>query len=124
MTLFAQVTFGSSGAPSLITTNARSKGIVSVTRNGTGEYTFVFGSVGSYTMLDLYQRLLGVYVTFETGSTTKPAAPLLNVVASNVGTNGTASLQVQLYNDAGTATDPASTETSRWVFTLSQSNAP
>src|SRR5271166_5626830 len=68
--IFAHVTFGSSGAPTLDSKN--SPGIVSVTRNSTGNYTFVFGT-NSQLAFDTYNYLLMVKHVFSQSSA--PAAP-------------------------------------------------
>lgn len=119
--VFARVTFGASGAPTLDTAN--SKGVVSVTRNSAGKYTIVFGTQAGN--LDLYNRLLMVRHFFdETGNAgTAPAAPALYLTGNSISTLGTASIQVQ-FNAAGTATDPASTEVVLMEFEFKNSNAP
>lgn len=118
--LFARVSFGAAGAPTLDATN--SKGIVSVTRNGAGVFTVVLGTkVG---MLDVYPRLLGAQVVFNTvGTGNAPAAPLLEVSADAVATAGSASLQLTFRNAAGTATDPASGEVALIELKLKNSTA-
>lgn len=119
--LYAQVTFGASGAPTLVTAN--SKGIVSITRNSTGKYTVVFGT--STASLDFYNRLLMADVNFDaTGNSgTAPAAPLVYLTGNSVATSGTCSLQFQCTNSSGTATDPASGEKCFIEVTLSNSGA-
>lgn len=102
--IFAHVTFGASGAPTL--DSANSLGIVSVTRNSAGNYTFVFGT-NSQLALDTYNYLLGARNTFF--SVSAPAAPEFRVSASSISVVGVASLTVQ-YSAAGTPTDPASGE--------------
>ncbi len=117
--LFAKVTFGSSGAPTLVAIN--SKGILSITRNSTGKYTFVFGTNSA--SLDTYYKLLNARVIFDTsGPAAAPAAPGMYITSNAVATAGTASLQVQL-NLAGTAADPASGEIGYFEFILSNSSA-
>ena len=76
--LYARVTFGASGAPTLVAN--RCKGIVSVTRNSTGVYTFVFGTNAANTTaqasLDFYYRLLSVTVLYdETANSGRPRRP-------------------------------------------------
>lgn len=119
--LFAKVTFGSSGAPTLDAVN--SKGIVSVTRNSAGIYTFVFGTnAGS---LDTYNKLLMVKHCFdESGNAgTAPTSPSMFIVTNSISTVGTSSVKVE-FNSAGTATDPASTEIVYIEFIFRNSNAP
>jgi hypothetical protein len=107
VSLYAYVTFGSTGAPTLV--KSKSQGVVSVTRNSAGVYTFVFGSNTS--SLDTYQFLLHIKHLFDAtaNSGTAPAAPGMYLTGNSIATNGTASVQVT-FNSAGTATDPASTE--------------
>jgi hypothetical protein len=116
--LYAKVTFGASGAPTLSAVN--SKGIVSVTRNSAGIYTFVFGTKAG--MLDVYNKLLCVRHVLNSGSSA-PASPALYVKADSVATSGTCSLQIVM-NSAGTATDPASGEIGYFNFTFGDSTAP
>lgn len=117
--LYAKITFGSSGAPTLVT--SQSKGIVSVTRNTTGTYTFVFGTTSS--KLDTYNKLLGVSSVFNTGGTTAPLAPELWIQTDSTATAGTASLKV-VTNYNKTATDPASGEIGYFNFVFKDSTAP
>lgn len=102
MHIFAQVTFGSSGAPTL---NYGSSYISSITRNSAGDYTIV--------LRDLWNRLLGVSAVFNSGSSL-PAAPLVNIKANNVATSsgGSAKSLEIVFSDGDTpaATDPASGE--------------
>mgnify|MGYP003332681191 CR=1 FL=1 len=126
--IYAKVGIGSSGACTLDTT--LSKGIVSVTRNSTGKYTFVFGT--SAAALDVYNKLLHASVSYDaTGASgAAPAAPVMNVVANSIATAGTASIQVQFWgatNSSTTtlvATDPGNGEILRFRFILRNSNAP
>lgn len=117
-----RVTFGSSGAPTLV--SGQSAGIVSVTRNSTGKYTFVFGTDSQ--RLDLYNKFLGLTVTWDesANSGTAPLAALYYIFANSITTSGTASMVVQLTNSTGTATDPASTEAALFDFCFRNSNAP
>lgn len=94
MHIFAQITFGSTGAPTL---NFGGSYITSVTRNSAGDYTFV--------MRDNWNRLLGVESRFNSGSSA-PAAPGMWIKTNSI-TSG--SLRI-VFNSAGTATDPASGE--------------
>jgi hypothetical protein len=121
--LYARVTFGAAGAPTIDRTGFQSQGIVSVTRNGTGLYTIVFGTQAG--MLDVYFKLLLVKHSFdESGNAgVAPVAPGMFLVANAVSTPASCSLQVQ-FNAAGVATDPASTEAVFLEFTLKNSTAP
>lgn len=120
--IFAHITFGSTGAPTLDAKN--SKGIVSVTRNSTGNYTLVFGTNAS--RLDTYQRLFQATHLFDaTGNSgTAPAAPLMYLVGNSISTVGTASITVQFTNGSGTATDPASGEAVTLNFSFKNTSAP
>lgn len=113
--IFAHVTFGSSGAPTLDAAN--SKGVVSVTRNSAGNYTFVFGTSAS--RLDNYSYLCMVKQVFINASA--PASPGMFIVADNSASPTQASIQVQ-FNAAGVATDPASGEQVKLEFTFRNSS--
>lgn len=95
--LFADVTFGSSGAPTL--NKANSKGIKSIVRSSAGKYVI--------TLQDSYQRLLVVKHVFI--NATAPAAPGMYIFAQIVGSVTAPTITV-IFNTAGTATDPASGE--------------
>lgn len=112
--IFAHVTFGASGAPTLDITN--SKGVVSVTRNGAGLYTFVFGTKPG--MLDPYSYLCNIRQMFI--NATAPAAPGMYIV-SDLSSTAAASIQVQ-FNVAGASTDPASGEQVKLEFTFRNSS--
>ncbi len=101
--LWAYVTFGSTGAPTLSGIN--SKGIKTIVRNSTGNYTVTFGSTLN---VDTYNKLLLVTSKFIKGSGT-PAAPSLYVTLENVTAAGQVTLQFTAPT-ASTATDPASGE--------------
>lgn len=116
--LFAKVTFGATGAPTLDAVN--SKGVVSVTRNSAGTYTFVFGTKAG--MLDTYVKLVSLDVIYNSGASA-PAAPSIYVKANNIATVNTSSLQV-VVNAAGTATDPATGEIGYFNFIFGDSTAP
>lgn len=120
--IFARVTFGAAGAPTLVT--AVSKGVVSVTRDSAGVYTFVFGTNAS--MLDTYNKLLGVQVLYDGSGDSDAAsdAPLWNLTDNSIATVGSASLQLTFRNTSGTATDPSSGEAMFFTFTFRNSNAP
>jgi hypothetical protein len=125
--VFARVTFGASGAPTLVQGNPPlSSGILSVTRNSTGVYTFVFGTqINAVNNIDVYPYLLRIsHVWDESGNSgTAPLAPALFIKANSVATAGTGSVQV-VFNSAGTATDPASGEAVYLDFVMRNSNAP
>lgn len=109
--LFAQVTYGATGAPTLVTAN--SKGIKSVVRNSAGNYTI--------TLQDTYFKFLGVDLTpvVPTGT---PAAPVQFMVSQAV-TSQTAPTIVLQYLNGTTATDPASGESVFLTIALGNSSA-
>lgn len=113
-TLWARVTFGVSGAPTLDGIN--SKGIKSITRASAGKYDVTFG-VGQAT--DIYNRLFLVRKRFL--KSTPPAAPLMYVSAEDV-LHGTLQLQFLAPNST-TPTDPASGEEVWIQFGLKTSTA-
>lgn len=114
--VYSKVAIGATGAPTLSAAN--SKGVVSVTRNGTGLYTFVFGT--NSTSLDKYYQLCKVQATFK--NATAPAAPLMYVVADNSAA-AAASIQVQFLSAAGAAADPGNGETLLIQFDFQNSSA-
>lgn len=121
----ATVSFGASGAPTIVRgSNFNSQGLVSVTRDSQGVFTFVFGTKAG--MLDVYNSLLAVSVVFNTvGPAAAPAAPLYYVSGLAVATPSSCSLQLTFTDDASaTATDPASGEIAYFEFTLKNSTAP
>lgn len=117
VSLFAYVTFGSTGAPTLST--AASKGIISVTRNSAGNYTFLFGTKAG--MPDVYNSLL--MVNQRQISSSAQAAPEFRITANNVSSTTAPGVTVQ-YSAAGSATDPASGEIGLFEFDLKNSSAP
>lgn len=127
--LFARVTFGATGAPTLVTAGFASQGVVSVTRDAQGLFTFVFGTQAG--MLDVYYKLLGVNVLFDAIATTSsagdsPTAPFYYLTANAVATPGSCSLQLGFCATANSATpiDPAQGEAIYVEFTLKNSTAP
>lgn len=108
--LFADVTFGATGAPTLVAKN--SKGVKSITRSSAGKYVI--------TLQDSYARLLMVKHAFI--NATAPASPSSYIVSQTVGTANPPTITVQ-FNAAGTATDPASGEEALIQFVLSDSSA-
>lgn len=123
--VFGVVSFGGTGAPTLVTSGFVSKGIVSVTRNSTGLFTFVFGTQAG--MLDVYYKFLSAHVVFDTSgaSGNPPASPVMSISSNLVSTPASCSLQVQ-FSDVETpaATDPASGEIAYLEFTFKNSTAP
>src|ERR1700743_2733950 len=81
--VIAKVQFGASGAPAILRDVFNSQGLVSVTRNSQGVFTFVFGTQAG--MLDFYNTLLNFDVSFDTIATSAaPAAPLYYLSANAV----------------------------------------
>lgn len=118
--LFAKVTFGATGAPTLSASN--SKGILSVTRNSAGTYTFVFGSGSGVSLQkDSYVKLLSAGVVMNSGASA-PAAPAMYIKADNSSSTSSASIQIVM-NAAGTATDPAAGEIGYFQFIFGDSTA-
>lgn len=120
--IYAKVTFGSSGAPTLVQGNpAASPGVVSVTRNAAGQFTFVFGTKTG--MLDVWPRFLCADVVYNSGSSA-PAAPGFAIITDSSATAASCSMKVRLTNTSGADTDPASGEIGYFKFIFSNSNAP
>jgi len=122
--IFANISFGASGAPTINRGGFLSQGLVSVTRNSTGIFTFVFGTQAG--MLDVYAKLESVHVVFNTvGTAAVPAAPLYYISADAVATPASCSLQLTFTDkaQAGVA-DPASGEVGLFEFTFKNSTAP
>ena len=119
--LFAKVTFGATGAPTISASN--SKGILSVTRNSAGTYTFVFGSGSGVSLQkDSYVKLMGAGVVMNSGASA-PAAPAMYIKADNSSSTSLASIQIVM-NAGGTATDPATGEIGYFQFIFGDSTAP
>jgi hypothetical protein len=115
--IFADVTFGASGAPTVVAAN--SKGIRSITRASAGVYNIVFGTPASTQagVTDVYKKLLNLDYIFI--KATAPSAPAAYISSNTIATNGT--IQVT-FNAAGTATDPASGEEVLLQFIFCDSN--
>lgn len=113
--LFLEATFATG-----VATIVNGKGIKSFTNTGTGAYSLIFGT-SSPAKVDTYQSVLGIQASFKNASTV-PAAPLCNIVADTVATDGKVTL---LFSDADTpaATNPADTDTLLLEITLSNSSA-
>ncbi len=128
--LFARVTFGGTGAPTLVQgTSFLSKGVVSVTRDSQGLFTFVFGTKAG--MLDVYNKLLNVSILFDAIATASsagdsPTAPFYYLTANAVATPASCSLQIGFCATAnsGTPIDPADGEAIYVEFTFKNSTAP
>lgn len=110
--LFAVVSFGASGAPTLNTSN-NSKGIASISRTAEGSFLI--------TLQDSYYKFLcmnGVFLTSGAG----PEASTIALSAVSVGTQSGGTLQMQTQN-GGINTDPASGESLYLHIILGNSSA-
>lgn len=99
VTLFAKVSIGASGAPTL--QSATGMGIASIVRNSAGNYSIAFTNT--------FFSLLQIVSSSLSGSSA-PAAPLLDIVADSVAVQAAPLVQIQYRNLSGAATDPASGE--------------
>lgn len=103
VSIYAHVTFDGSGVPTLDVPN--SKGVVSVTHDSTGVYTFVFGT--SAQSLDPYVKLLMINQVAQAASGHPENA--MFVLANNISDSTKASIQVEFDDlDTPAATDPIS----------------
>lgn len=119
VSLFAHVTFGAAGAPTLDTAN--SKGIKSISRTSAGLYVVTFGvnAVSAFgSNVDKYVKFLMARHVFL--NATAPASPGMFVPAQAVAASGTITLQ---FNAAGVATDPGSGEQVYLEIELGNSSA-
>jgi len=110
--LYMQVSFGASGAPTLVTTSpATNQGIVSITRNAAGKYTIL--------LQDSYVRLMKATHNFIGASA--PASPGMFVVSDSSSNLASPTIQIQ-FNAAGVSTDPASGDVVQLQLTLKNSS--
>ncbi len=107
--LFATVSFGASGAPTIV--SGTGMGIASITRSSAGTYVIALSQP--------FQTLLGVRHTFVDAAA--PASPSLYVSSNAVATRSAPALTV-VFNVAGTATDPASGESVLLELVLNSSS--
>ncbi len=126
--IHAVVAIGGTGAPTL---NAgKSPGVLSVTRNSAGKYTFVFGtSQNGANVLDPYYEFSGLSCTFDTtgASNANPAAPVVSVINDASATPATCAVQIicqKFTATSGDAADPASGEKMLIDFVFIDSSAP
>lgn len=108
--IFAKVSIGATGAPTLVTAGGLSKGVASISRNGAGDYTV--------TLTDSYPYLVGVRAIFKASAA--PAAPDVSVKAEAVASSKTVRI---LCSAAGVATDPGNGETMYLEIILKNSSA-
>ena len=97
--IFAQVSIGASGAPTLVSNTGM--GISSIVRNSAGKYTITFTNT--------FATLLDFNVGFISGASA-PAAPGVNIVTNGVTVAAAPIIAFQCRNSSGVATDPASGE--------------
>lgn len=99
VTLFCNVSIGATGAPTLNT--AKSKGIKSVVRNSTGNYTVTFQ--------DTYQMLLFMDHIILAASGAPSAGTNVNMIvrADNSSSLTAPSVQIEFVNSAGAAVELA-----------------
>lgn len=89
-----KIAIGASGAPTI----SNGKGLVSITRNSTGNYTLV--------LKDKFYLFMNSNITFLVNG--DPAAPLVNILSESV--NNTKAIILQTQNTSQAVTDPASGE--------------
>lgn len=113
VTLYAKVTIGAAGAPTLDTAN--SKGIASIARNSAGEYKI--------TLSDAYQRLLWADAVFLSTSSQDPTTNGVGFrVEDDQAVAATPYIQVQFFAlDDGAAADIASGQVVLFKFELRNS---
>lgn len=120
--IYAKCTFAGTGAVTLVQGNpAASPGIVSVTRNAAGQFTFVFGTNSS--MLDVWPRFLMATAYFNAGASATTVATTCMITNSSA-TAGTCSIKIRMVDYAGADVDPATGEIGYFCFTFSNSTAP
>jgi len=109
--LFAEVSFGASGAPTLV----RGKGIAvnGITKSATGTYLVTFQ--------DSYVATLGLSSAWK--GTAAPAGNEVVLDTDSITNGTTPTLTLKVYSTAGSAIDPASGESVLLAFTFSNSTA-
>jgi len=117
VTLWARVTFGALGFPTLDFAN--SKGFKSITRSSAGRYVVTFGTNSTVQPVDIYNRLLFADACPVVASGNS-ASPDLTVVLDAVATLGQVTIQ---FDSGGVATDPAVGEAVLLKFDLKNSTA-
>lgn len=118
--VYGKVTFAAAGVPTLV--QPSSKGLISVTQNGAGIYTFVFGTslaVGK----DTYVKLLNVSHIFET-SGPAPVVPIACITDLNISDPAQCSIQITFLTGAGAQANPGVGETLYIDFCMGDSTAP
>lgn len=114
VSLWAKVTVGATGAPTLVT--ASSKGVASIVRDSAGKYTI--------TLSDRYKALLGATVTLLDDTNSDPATVGVHSrLYSEAVDNATPTVVVQwVAGDDGAAADPADGATFYVRFDLRNSS--
>ena len=107
--LWMNVAIGSSGAPTL--TDNENKGIASITRNSTGNYTI--------DLVDSFNRLLAAQMVSLSASTA--AAPEMTVLDDSSSDSTAPSIQIET-SSGGIATDPGSGEVLLIELTMKNSS--
>lgn len=108
--LFAKVSIGASGAPTLVTAGGLSKGVASVSRSSAGDYVF--------TLADTYNYLVGLKGVFKASA--GAAAPNVSIKAESVASAKTVEILTQA---GGVNTDPANGEVLFLEIELKNSSA-
>jgi len=120
--LYLKATIGASGAVTIDSAQARSNGIVSITKEATaGQYTIVFGTSSS--SKDVWPKFYQLAANFISASGA-PAAPIVYVKTDNSAVAATCAITIQCLNGSLAATNPASGEVMLLEFTFSNSTAP
>lgn len=118
--LFCQISFGSSGAPTLATANATSaalKGVASVSRTSTGLFVL--------TLQDSWRKLLLFAGSWDTSgaSSAAPVAPIIYVVTNSItSVPGSITFKTGDYVN-GAVADPANGEILRLKIVVGNSSA-
>lgn len=108
--IYAKISFGATGAPTLVTANGASKGIASVSRNGAGDF--------SITLSETFPLLKGINASFVASS--GAAAPIVTVKSDLVSTTKVLRVNTQA---GGVNTDPANGEVLLLEIMLKNSTA-
>lgn len=124
--VYAKVAIGATGAPTLDVAN--SKGVLSITRNGVGDYTVVFGFTGGggQNVLDTYAKFLDAQLVVQNAAGI-PLVEGFGIKAIDI-SGATASVRFQMFHAAvttnvNTAADPTSGDTLYLSFAFGDSTA-
>lgn len=119
VSLFAHATIGAAGAITLDAVN--SKGIVSITKIGTGAYRVLFGTNSA--SKDSYYKFFHAKAVFKTSGGI-PAAPIMYLVGLNYNDVTKCYIDLQFVDKVGGAsTNPASGEEMYLEIVLGNSSA-